>query len=118
MWLCAHDKILTNKQRAKRKLTSDSTCGCCGITEESVIHALRDCPVIKDTWKMLVKSKFWPDFFRGDTIEWFLLNNRKDMGKLENSNWRVIFEEAVRRIWLRRNAWVFRNQNCDASNLY
>lgn len=48
MWLCAHDKILTNKQRNKRNPTAVLTCEICKVSEETVTHALRDCPAVKD----------------------------------------------------------------------
>lgn len=59
---------------------------------------------MQDLWKMLVKPRYWPDFFQGETIDWFLFNSKRAVGKVENINWKTIFGEAVRRIWLRRNA--------------
>lgn len=83
-----------------------------------MIHALRDFLVVRDIWKMLVNSKYWPEFFKGDIIEWLMFNNGKEIGKLDGLSWRITFGEAIRRIWLRRNAWIFRNEMCDVSNLY
>lgn len=40
------------------------------------------------------------------------------MGKIESINCKVIFGEAVRRIWLIRNAFIFRNAPCATENLY
>lgn len=103
MWLCAKNKILTNVQRKKRKLTSDALCPSCRAEDESTIHAICDCFACKDLWKMLVKPVYWQNFFSGNTIEWFTYNYKKDIRKLEDLNWRVTFGEAVRRIWLCRN---------------
>lgn len=58
MWLCAHNKILTNKQREKRKYTMDALCDFYRSMEELVIHALRDCLAIIDLWKMLIKPRY------------------------------------------------------------
>lgn len=118
MWLCAYDKILTNKQRVKQNFTNDPICDCCRSVEESVIHALRDCLVVKDLWKMLVKPIYWPGFFRGETLAWFAFNSCREMGKFENLNWKVTFGETIRRIWLRRNALIFKAINCDIANLF
>lgn len=103
MWMCSHNKLFTNVQRWKRKFTSDSLCGRCRITEESVIHALRDCLTIKDLWKMLVNPIFWLEFFRGDTTEWLRFNNKREIGKLEGPNWKLTFGEAICRTWLMCN---------------
>lgn len=40
------------------------------------------------------------------------------MGKIESLNWKLTFGEAIRRIWLRRNVWVFNGNCCDVANLY
>lgn len=118
MWLCAHNKLLTNLQRKKRNFTSNSLCGLCRNAEEIVIHALRDCPATKDMWKMLVNPSHWSKFFKGDIIEWFYFNSRREIGKMGNLNWKLTFGEAIRRIWLKRNAWIFRNEACDTTNLF
>lgn len=48
MWLCAHDKVLTNNQRNKKNPTVDPVCELCKGSEETITHALRDCPVVQD----------------------------------------------------------------------
>lgn len=67
---------------------------------------------------MLVQAKFWNNFFSGNFVEWFIFNSKKEMGKLNNSSWKLTFDEAIRRIWLRRNAWIFKQEVCDSANLY
>lgn len=67
---------------------------------------------------MLIQAKYWPTFFCGNFFEWIIFNSKKEIGKLNNSNWKLTFEEAIRRIWLRRNALIFRQEECDTANLY
>lgn len=67
---------------------------------------------------MLIKPGYWTEFFRGDTTYWFRYNHRREIGKLENLNWKLTFDEAIRRIWLRRNAWIFNKVECDLARLY
>lgn len=117
MWLCAQNKILTNTQRKKMTLISELLCPICR-TEESVIHALRDCPASKDAWKLLIKPTFWPKFFYRDTIDQFTFNSRRELGKIESINWKITFVEVVRRLWLRRNAFIFRHEQCTTWNTY
>lgn len=81
-------------------------------------HALRDCLTIKDLWKMLVNLIFWAEFFRGDITEWFIFNSKREVSKLHSPNWKLAFREAVCRIWLNRNNWVFRNEDGDIANFY
>lgn len=104
MWLCAHDKILTNKQRERRKFIIDPLCDCCKAADETVLHVLRDCPTVQDLWKMLIKPRFWTEFFNGDIVNWFQFNNKRDIGKIDSLNWKLTFGEAIRKIWFRRNA--------------
>lgn len=92
-------------------LTSYPLCPICRTLEEIVIYALRHCPAIKDLWKILIKSNHWPRFL----VE--ILYSKKEIGKIEGLNWKLIFGEAVRRIWLRHNAFIYRDEACDIVNL-
>lgn len=83
-----------------------------------MIHVLRDCPITRDLWIMLIKPNFWLEFFRGDFTDWLLFNTKRNIGKLDNPNWQLTFWEAIRRLWLRRNNWIFRNEEYDIANLF
>ncbi|CAN1815662.1 Putative ribonuclease H protein At1g65750 [Linum perenne] len=50
LWLAAQDKLLTNCQRVKRKLTADARCTLCQANNEDVTHILRDCQFAKEVW--------------------------------------------------------------------
>lgn len=79
---------------------------------------LKDCPDIRDVWKMFIQPKHWPIFFSGNFTDWILFNSKNEIGKLNNSNWKLTFGEATRRIWLKRNAWIFWQEEFDVANLY
>lgn len=113
LWLCAQNKILTNLQRKKRRFTSNAR-----LEEESVTHALRDCPASQEVWKLLIKSTYWPNFFSRNIIDWLTFNKNNDIGKFDHLNWRVVFAEAVRSLWLRRNTLIFKNSFYAAEELY
>lgn len=72
----------------------------------------------QDVWEMLVKPSYWSEFFSGNITNWIMFNGRKEIGKLDNLNWKLTFGEAVQRIWLRRNSFILRNTNCDTGNLF
>ncbi|RYQ96030.1 hypothetical protein Ahy_B08g091483 [Arachis hypogaea] len=49
-WLLSHEALLTNSRRKSKNLTDNSGCPrCCG-EEETMLHALRDCPYIRMAW--------------------------------------------------------------------
>lgn len=105
-------------QRKKRNFTSNTLCPIGKTEEEYVTHALRDCPASQDVWKLLINPWYWPKFFRGNIVDWFNFNRNKEIGKLVNLNWIITSGEAVRKLWLRRNAFIFRNTECVAEDLY
>ena len=47
LWLMNNDKLLTNDQRSRRKLSMEANCTLCLSEFESTIHVLRD----KFLWK-------------------------------------------------------------------
>lgn len=96
MWLCAHDILLRNKQRSRRNPIVDPLCAIYNSSKE--IHALRDYPANKDVWKMLIHAKYWPAFFSGNIIDWILFNNKREIVKLNNTNWKQAFGETIRKI--------------------
>ncbi|CAI0378812.1 unnamed protein product [Linum tenue] len=49
-WLVLHDRLLTNKERLKRKLTTDGTCRHCKDAEETTEHIVRSCSKTKSIW--------------------------------------------------------------------
>ncbi|EOX92959.1 Uncharacterized protein TCM_001819 [Theobroma cacao] len=54
---CLHGRILTNRERQRRRLTSDSVCLHCKMEDETVIHVLRDCMVATSLWVRLVPQQ-------------------------------------------------------------
>lgn len=80
--------------------STDPLCPICKAFEESIIHALRDCPANVDVWKMLVNPKHWPKFFSGNIIDWLNFNSSREIGKANYTGWKLTFGEGVRRNWL------------------
>ena len=52
LWLCAHNKILTRDNLAKRRDVEDPSCLFC-TEPESVQHLLFDCVVARHVWDFL-----------------------------------------------------------------
>jgi hypothetical protein len=49
-WRACHNILPTRLSLFKRKIIEDANCPCCGVEEESVIHALWTCLAAKDVW--------------------------------------------------------------------
>ncbi|KAF7844636.1 putative RNA-directed DNA polymerase [Senna tora] len=110
MWLCAHDKLLTNVERCRRQMSDSAVCDRCGSNCEDLIHALRDCSVIKDVWLRLVKPCYWPEFFHAGLSDWISLNLHRNLGVFDIP-WKEIFATTCWSAWKWRNEHVF--QQCD-----
>src|SRR4051812_40785427 len=70
MWILAHDRILSNWSRWKRKLAMNPCCSHCDGTIEDSIHAIRDCPTSKELWKFFIPQGLLSDFFSKNLRAW------------------------------------------------
>ena len=50
LWLVSNNALLTTQGRCRRGMTDEDTCQVCGCESETVLHILRDCPVVKEMW--------------------------------------------------------------------
>ncbi|CAN1845257.1 Putative ribonuclease H protein At1g65750 [Linum perenne] len=53
LWLVSHERLLTNCERNRRQLTTNSNCPRCRAEEETILHVLRDCNFAKQVWEEL-----------------------------------------------------------------
>lgn len=51
-WKLGHDLLPTNLKIAAVNLNFNSSCPRCGLSEESLVHALRDCSFAKEVLRM------------------------------------------------------------------
>ncbi|CAN1788388.1 Putative ribonuclease H protein At1g65750 [Linum perenne] len=56
LWLAIHGRLLANSERVRRHLATSAACSRCWAAWESVIHALRDCPLAADAWNEVIFS--------------------------------------------------------------
>ncbi|KAE8704214.1 hypothetical protein F3Y22_tig00110458pilonHSYRG00244 [Hibiscus syriacus] len=50
LWLEYKEKLLANSERQQRFIANNAACFLCGDSNETMIHALHDCPIAKNTW--------------------------------------------------------------------
>ncbi|CAL1367263.1 unnamed protein product [Linum trigynum] len=51
LWLVLHGRVFTNKERARRNITTNSNCNHCKDCEESIEHIFRGCEKAKNLWE-------------------------------------------------------------------
>ncbi|CAL1412293.1 unnamed protein product [Linum trigynum] len=56
LWLETHNRLMTNKERSKRGLTTNISCPHCNNPEETMEHTLRSCKKIKGVWNRFKAS--------------------------------------------------------------
>lgn len=74
LWQVAHGRLMTNSERASRGISSTDVCPRCQDQTETIMHALRDCEVVKDFWNPLVSQEKWSSFFSMGLHAWLDLN--------------------------------------------
>ncbi|KAF7823171.1 putative ribonuclease H protein At1g65750 family [Senna tora] len=106
LWLCGHDRLLTNVARKRRGLAATDVCARCNGAAEDLLHTLRDCAKARCIWLKLVHPSKWHLFFNVPRLNWLSLNLGSNMG-WHGSDWGVIFAYACWYIWRMRNAEIF-----------
>ena len=116
IWKCMHHSIGVRDCLQARGLQVDNICPHCHNRPESIIHALRDCHVLKTIWHQLGISCLDISFFSANMQDW-LMSNCKDKGVRSSGQapWNQIFMFAIWTIWKGRNQLVFENKNLKSS---
>ncbi|KAF7831855.1 ribonuclease H [Senna tora] len=110
LWLCGHNKLLTNDARKRRNMSKCDTRPVCKSGKEDIMHALCDCKEVKPVWLRLVNPGKWHVFFNTPHPNWFKMNLRSKLDKREE-DWHSTFASSCWYLWKRRNAVVFEQQD-------
>ncbi|CAN1178538.1 hypothetical protein LINPERHAP2_LOCUS33730 [Linum perenne] len=90
-------------------MTDDDRCGFCGLAEETVGHALRDCTFAKDVWVKLGLFDMNGAEWNGNTVDWISHHIKAKQ--------QLIFGVAFWQIWKARNERLFANQDLPSSSI-
>ncbi|KAL4274732.1 hypothetical protein AHAS_Ahas20G0036600 [Arachis hypogaea] len=90
IWRVAHGRILTTKKKAKI-LGTNPNCINSSNSEESIIHALRDCLRAEAIWIQLLSSSTINVFFNLQLQQWTEFNLQNNIGKSSDFDWIDIF---------------------------
>ena len=55
LWTVAHNTIMTNEARWRRRISDNKWCGNCVTEVETLAHVLRDCPKARKVWEVFIK---------------------------------------------------------------
>ncbi|CAN1777551.1 Putative ribonuclease H protein At1g65750 [Linum perenne] len=108
LWLVMHDRLLTNLERKRRHLSTDSRCSKCGNPEESVTHILRECPAAVQVWDKLGYPRHDPIRANVPLLDW-CVNLLKNQDSLK-------LGITCCYLWKSRNEWIFNNVSNSAIN--
>lgn len=76
LWKVLNNGLMVNEKQVHNHLADSDICLLCGTLSESVIHALRDCPVVKPVWLANLPTGGGLQFFSMELQSWILWNMR------------------------------------------
>ena len=114
MWLVSRNSIPTCVVLGSRGFNLCLTCEVCGNSDESIIHALRDCRGAKRVWTELGISSTSQEFYNLPLPEWLKSNcSLAQFYSRPRIPWKMLFPQALWLIWLQRNKVIFCNGSFD-----
>ncbi|CAI0414109.1 unnamed protein product [Linum tenue] len=109
LWLCFHDRLMTNGERKRRKLCDSDTCEICKSGAETAEHVIRTCPLATQVWNSLGLIET-PLTHCLNFAGWMATNLKK-----EGTN--LLFGVAAWFLWRRRNDWIFEKRFQESDTL-
>ncbi|CAN1319812.1 Putative ribonuclease H protein At1g65750 [Linum perenne] len=110
LWLVSHNKIMTNVERVKWKLTDDTSCVHCGQRGEDTKHVFRQCSFAQMVWMKFLPEVVSPTFSSMKFRDWW-------NGFLGNSCLNSKFGFTVWLLWRRGNHSIFEGVNWSAEEV-
>jgi len=102
IWRVCHNILPTNIELTRMKVLNDGHCPICKRIQETLFHALWECPSVKAVWQesshRIQKLSF--------SVDDGLALVQKLLEVLEEKDILVVFS-TTRLLWLRRNSFVF-----------
>ncbi|KAK8476102.1 hypothetical protein V6N11_071089 [Hibiscus sabdariffa] len=119
LWLVLRQRLLTNAERARRGMSSDPSCSCCGFFNETILHILRDCPPMRSFWQSLIPQSDH-DYFFGAPLEHWIFSNIRTSRVFGRGTppWSCFFPSFLWQVWKRRNDFVFNGECLPLPDVY
>lgn len=99
IWLVLPDRVKTKAELSRRNLNCDTTCNRCGCGLEDLLHAIRDCIVVRQVWNHFipVTNRFY--FYSLNMKDWTKYNLERDWSFESGLGWNTVFGVAIWRLW-------------------
>ena len=117
LWQIMHGKLKTHGEPVRRHIAVSMVCDRCGAPVEYILHALRDCPCIKQVWLCLVSEGEYYSFFHASLREWIVTNLQNKSKLVSHIPWECVFGVAVWRLWFWRNHFMIEGNLVDSSTI-
>ncbi|EOY20770.1 Ribonuclease H protein [Theobroma cacao] len=75
LFQCLHGKLMTNRERLCRKLTTEALCPLCKMEYETTIHVLWDYMMTTSLWVRIIPQREQDKFFTSPLREWLVSLN-------------------------------------------
>ena len=102
LWTVAHNAVMTNELRWRRRITDNRYCCYCGNEVENLIHVLRDCPKAKRIWEGFVGIEERELFFSQTQYAWIISNLTSRKKCMRYGEWQLAFGITIWYIWKER----------------
>lgn len=118
IWEVVQGGLMVNEKRVLNHLAVDDTCPLCGSGRESVLHALRDCSVVRHVWSIVVPVSSSSRFFSLDLRDWIFWNMKGDTVTRDKERWVQRFAISIWSLWRMRNDVVFNHSQWDINQVH
>lgn len=110
LWKVAHNRLLTNLQRNKRDMDPSAICPRCQSADESIMHAIRDCSHVQETWNLFIPGKDWSRFYSQGLSSWLDWNLGRHTAHPSGCSSTILFGVIAWSIWRDRCALTIISQ--------
>ncbi|KAK8600074.1 hypothetical protein V6N12_049933 [Hibiscus sabdariffa] len=119
LWLVLRQRLLTNVERVRRGLSFDPSCSSCGCYNKTILHILRDCPLVRSFWQSIIPQADHESFF-GAPLEHWIVSNIKTSRVFGHDTppWLCFFPSFLWLVWKRRNDFVFNGECLPLPDIY
>ncbi|MCI04381.1 ribonuclease H [Trifolium medium] len=104
-----HGRLLTNVMKNKMKL-SHAMCNYCGNGEETILHAMRDCPKAKVLWRCFKPMNHSAQFYTVDIFQWININLYNTIQWQGKGSWCDVWALSCHCLWSWRNKEMFEDE--------
>ena len=107
-WLLLKGKLLTNRERFRRKMTDDTLYSICQSDTKDLDHIFKGCHMASSVWKKILPRDLFADFSRLPIQHWLHLIIQSTSLQI---SWKVGICLTCWKLWDVRNRRIFTEEN-------